>query len=151
MTTEQTIQEALQTIFQGMDEFGNDDVVINDWSVLDNPIEDSPYIIISNSDDFEASQPGKTQVTDWAIHITIFQQFSEWSTSFNLFRDSRQAIISVMVDGNRTLGLPGLNLKTIENEGPIEPYFEPYLTPEEIQEAIPIFIFQRFIFNFEEF
>jgi len=151
--TEKTIQEGLQDIFQGMDEFGNADVVINDWSVLDGSMSAAPYILISNSDDPNFGQPTVKADTTWNIRIVLFQRFVNWKVTYDGFRDNRQAMINKMntVGTARSAGgLSGVDIKSIRTATPIIPWFDPMIAPADVIMADPTFIYQEFIFETKE-
>jgi len=151
--SEATIQSGLQTIIQGMAAFANADVVVNDWGILDGAVSAAPFVIISNADNFVGRRDTTTPNTVWEVAVTLYEAFTEWATTLDNFRTRRQAIIDELDSGdNRSAnGLEGVTIDEIRNEGPIEPYYGPYITADEIPEAIPQFLTQTWILTCEEF
>ena len=151
--SEKAIQEGLQDIFQGMDEFAEDDVVINDWSILDQSMSEAPYVLISNTDDPDFKQPTVKFETVWNIRVILFQRFVNWKTTYDGFRDNRQAIMDAMntTGTNRSAGgISGVDVMTIRTATPVIPWFDPDIAPEDVIMADPFFIFQEFIFETKE-
>ena len=151
--SEKTIQEGLQVIFRSMTQFADADVVINDWSILDASMEAAPYILISNSDDPTFDRPTVKADTTWNIRILLFQRFLDWETTYNGFRDNRQAMIDKMNEVGTTRsagGISGVDIRSVRTATPIIPWFDPMIAPENVIMADPTFIFQEFIFETKE-
>ena len=152
MTTETAIHSALQTAVQGMTEFANVDVLINDFTIFDKAISGAPFFIISTADDFEARQDTMTPNGSWRVRGTLLEEFTGWKATMDNLRDDRQAIIDMMNTGaNRTLSIEGLDCPSIINDSPITAWFDPMVRAEEIAEATPIYLFQDMLFEFREF
>jgi hypothetical protein len=153
MTTEATIQTALQGIIQGMAAFADADVVINDFSVFDRAIAGAPYAIISAADDFDSRQDTQTPNTTWWIKLTLVEEWTEWSTALDNLVTRRQAIIDELnTDDNRTAdGIAGFDIPSIRNDGPILAWYEPYVSADEAPEAMPVFLFQDLLLECKEF
>ncbi len=151
--SEQTIQEDIQDTIQAMSQFSSTDVVINDWSILDGEVVAAPYIIIENSDQVVSRQDVKTANTRWDIPITLIVQFVDWTASLNEFRNRRQALINQFngTDDYRSAGTSATTANVIRSDGPIDYIYDVYGDPEIVQEAEPVFISQRILFEFEEF
>lgn len=151
--SEKSIQEDMQDTIQSMSPFANSDVVINDWSILDGPVSNAPYVIIENSDTIESRQDVKTANTKWNIPIRLIERFVDWTPSLNSFRDNRQALIDQFngTEDYRSAGASATTADVIRSDGPIDHIYEEYGEPEIDPEAVPLFISQRLLFEFEEF
>lgn len=152
--SEVLIQQGIQTQIRAMAEFADADVVINNWGILDQSVENAPYVIISNSDTFRSKQDVKTAETTWEIPVTLFEAFTDWETTENNFRTRRQAIIenfNAVGDARSADGLDAVTVDEIRSEGPITPYYGVYLTDEQMAEATPQFLYQTLIFSTEEY
>ena len=150
--TELAIQAAFQTTIQGMSEFENADVVINDYSVFDRSTLNAPYVIIGNSNAFEARQDVQSPNTRWDIIVTLVERFTDWEETLNNLRLRRQALIDRfdLIGDNRSAGgLEATTIDLIRSETPILPRFDPSV--EDVTEAMPIFLFQDMAFVTEEF
>lgn len=149
--TETTIQAAIQTAFQAMDEFADADVIINDWDVLDQSSANAPYALIENSDDFESRQDTQTPENKWYIPANIIVRWIDWKTSYDALRVLRDAVIAkINSDTVRAAGgLAGVNLRTIRNDGKQYYIYDPYASNPE--ESLPIFLAHRLILEVEEF
>ena len=151
--TEKAIQEGLQDVFQGMDEFANEDVVINDYSPFDLSSANAPYIIIENSDEFESTQDSYAEVTTWNIPWVLVERFTNWNETQGNFRKRRQAIIDKFNSGGNARsagGVVGVNIKIIRTVTPILEWYAPDVADNQRGETFPAFIFQRFVFVTEE-
>jgi hypothetical protein len=151
--TEKAIQEGLQDVFQGMDEFANEDVVINDYSPFDLSTANAPYIIIENSDEFESTQDSFAEVTTWNIPWVLVERFTDWNETQANFRTRRQAIIDKFnSEGNSRSagGVAGVNIRTIRTVTPILEWYSPDVAENQRGETFPVFIFQRFVCVTEE-
>jgi len=153
--SEETIQEALQAGFQAMSAFADADVVINNWDILDNSVENAPYVIIENADGFVSMQDTVIARNDFVIPFTLVVKLGadSWTTALLSFRDTRQAVIDAMNTGTlRTAGgQAGINIRRVRNDGPIGYIYPPYVTPEEAAESTPLFVSQRLVAECEEF
>ena len=150
--SEATVQAGLQTLILAMDEFNSDDVVINDWDVLDGEMAKSPFVIISNADNFIARKDTASAVTTWEMKVTLYQEFKEnWKDAYNSFRTNRQALIDTMnITDNRSAdGISGVTIDEIRAGSPLQIWVDPGL-PDDTQ-AMPLFISQELIFDVEEF
>lgn len=152
--SELAIQEGIQDILQAMSEFADADVVINDWGLLDQSNSNAPYVIISNADDFVSRQDVKTPETTWQIPVTLCEAFSDWPTTLNNLRARRQAIIdefNTVGDNRSANGLAAVTIDEIRNDGPIQPYYGPYVPAEAQAEVLPQFLNQTLILTVQEF
>jgi len=154
MSGEAGIQTGIQAILQSMTEFADADVVINDWSVLDQPNENAPYVIISNADEFDSKQDVKTAETTWQEVITLVEAFSDWATTLNNLRTRRQAIIdkfNAVGSARSAGGLAATTMDRLRSEGPITPYYGPYVPQDQLAEAMPIYLMQSLLMQVEEY
>jgi len=152
--SEASVQTALQTLIQGMSEYGDSSVTIDDWSILDNLGEAAaPFVIIGTSDTFVARKDTVSENTRWDIPVTIFEVFTGWPETLANLRTRRQAIIDLLnTDGTqRSVGTSGVTIDVVRNDGLIEGYYDPYLSPEDASQALPIYLRQRLILEVEEF
>jgi tryptophan 2,3-dioxygenase len=152
-SSETAIQLGIKTAIQSMIEFADADVVINDWSILDQSSQAAPYVIIENADNFRSMQITQTPENTWDIPITLIERFIDWTTSLNNFRDRRQAIIDKINSGDERSanGLSGVTIDEIRSDGSIGQIFLAYLTPEQQVEALPTFLSQRIVLVTKEF
>ena len=151
--SEKTLQEGLQTDIRTLADFANEDVVINDWQVLDQPTERGPYVIIENANEFIWRQDTSAKNTQWSIAITLAEPFvTDWGTTLNNFRDSRQALRDQLIGSTLSAsGLTGVTIDVVRNEGNAEPYGP--IERDELGELIiiPHFWVQRIVLEGEEF
>lgn len=151
--SELTIQNAVKATIQAMSEFADADVVINDWSILDDPNANAPYVLIETADDFVSRQMTMTPETTWQIRVTLIERFEDWETTYNNLRTRRQAIIDEFneVGANRSPGGGAVICRVIRNGSPVLPLFNPNLPPAQRGNSDPIFITQLLIMEVEEF
>jgi hypothetical protein len=151
--SELTIQQGIQAAIQAMDEFADGDVVINDWSVLDGETSNAPYVIITTADDFDSRQDTVTPNTRWDIMIYLVVRWLTWNDTLTDFRDYRQAIIDKINSGTGRSagGIAAVSVNRIYNGSGIEPVYDPYLTPEQLPEAMPDFLQQLIVLETEEY
>ncbi len=149
--SELAIQQGLQTLIQAMSEFENVDVVLNDYTVLDQWVGKAPYVIISNADTFVSRQDVVTPETRWEIVITLVEFFEDWETTLNSIRTRRQALIDeINSDGGRSAGgLEAVDISELRSSTPITPRFPTYV--ENTSEMEPVYLFQDIIAVCEEF
>lgn len=143
--SEATIAAGVQTMLQGMSEFANADVVINDWSILDQANVSAPYVIITTADDFDSRQDVRTPQTRWQIKLTLLENFTDWDTTYNNLQTRRQAIVDKLNTGGDERsagGLSGVDIQRIYALSPINPWYDPYIPDEQLPEALPSFIEQ---------
>ena len=152
--TELAVQQGLQTIIRALSEFADADVVINDWTVLDGGVAGAPYVIIFTADTFRARQYSTSEQTWWNVPVRMVEAFTDWETTLNNFSAHRQAIIDAMnaLGTARAAGqATPVTIDEIRSEGPITPYYDPYLSAEQLPEATPIYLYQDLIFATEEY
>jgi len=153
--SEKAIQEAVQDTLQAMAEFADADVVINDWHVLDLANTNAPYVIIENSDGFEDRQLSSSANTIWQLPLNLFEPFQQsnygWKPTLDNLRDRRQAIVTKFRSAFRSPSGSGVTIDTIRNDSVIMPYYDQYIPEENMNEAIPVFLYQRIILECEEY
>ena len=91
--TEKAVQESFQGYFQGLDSYASADVTINDYSVLEDPRDGGPFIVIENSDDFDSLQENYSPENQYNINLLLLVPFTTDASAMNNFRDYRQEII----------------------------------------------------------
>lgn len=147
--SEKAVQEGIQDAIQSLTGFANADVVINDWTILDQTVASGPYAIIRNSDTFSNDASINTNTT-WHVPIEIYEAFTEWDASSGAFRDTRQTVIDAFSGVNRSAGgIVGMLVKDVHSGADVEYYYGPHAEHEEL--ADPIFIAQSIILVCEEF
>lgn len=149
--SEATLQADLQREFLTLTSlFSTGDVTINDWNVLDGPIENAPYVIIENSDDFAiaAIQTSSSQL--WLIPFTLFVRWLDWSTSEVAFAAARQPVLDCLVNKAFLAASGNLNfgIRSIRSGGPIGYVYDRYV--QEEVESLPVFLSQRIIVEIAE-
>src|SRR5579859_7400979 len=109
--SEATIQTALQTTLQALPAFGAAAVVINNWSILDQSIQNAPYVIITTADNFDLLLTAPTSPRSYQIPITLVQAFVDWTTTLGNLRDRRQAVVDGIDNGSLATagGLSGIS------------------------------------------
>jgi len=149
--TEKAIVEGLQDVLQAMSEFDNDEVLINDFAVLDQTMSGGRRVIFETSDDFRSLQNTSTPNTFWSIKLWLVEVFDGWETTLNAIRDGRQAIIDqINSDDHRSAnGIEATTVNELRSQTPILPWFDPFLDPELYQEAEPLYLYQIFILETE--
>lgn len=157
MTTQKTIQEAIQDGLQAMTDFDDADVTINDWDVLDQGIGASPYCIIQNADDWASEQQTMTATGTWNIPVDLVVKvdIQTWSTALNAFRDTLDNIITAVNSTTGTIrsagNTAGVDIKRVRPAGGIGYIYDRYIPPEQQNEATPAFVYQTLIFETELF
>src|SRR5687768_6241012 len=108
--SEATLQADLQREFLSLSSvFSVGDVTVNDWNVLDGPIENAPYIIIENSDDFAIAAVQTDPIPLWMIPFTLFVRFLDWGMSEAAFASVRQPIVAHLINKNYQAASGNLN------------------------------------------
>lgn len=147
MYTEEQLQEGIKTSILSLSAFKKGDVVINDWTIFDQQISKSPYVIIGNCSNPEISYRAEEHI--WPIPMVIAIGFGKtWQVTENEMRDRRQDIITLFeTDPYQQLGLSAANEGLeVENISPITeflPWYDPALSEADRRGAYPLFIFQE--------
>lgn len=144
--SEATLQADLQREFLTLSSlFSAGDVTINDWDVLDGPIESAPYIIIENSDEFAIAAVQTSPSRLWMIPFTLFVRFLDWGTSEVAFAAARQPVLDLLVNKAYQAASSNLNfgIRSIRSGNPIGYVYDHYV--ENDAESLPVFLSQRLI------
>jgi len=151
--TEKSVQEGIQTSLRSMSEFADADIVINDWTILDNSTSKAPYVLIENADEFDSRQDSVTANTRWQVKITLIEVFTKWSTTLNNLRTRRQAIIDKInaVGTARSAGQTATTIDRVYSLGPIGYIYDSYIPEDQIEEALPAYVTQAIGLDVEEF
>jgi hypothetical protein len=154
--TELQLQQGLQAVVQGLDEFDDRDVVINDWAVLDRPVSEAPFLVFINADEFDSRQVTMTATTGYTVKawLIVYLGGREWEDAYNEFRDVRQAIIDKFnaVGTARTAGgIDGVNVPRIYNLSEIGFIYAQGQDPELTPDALPEYLAQMIAFEVEQF
>lgn len=156
--SEATIQSALQTLFQGMSEFDNADVVINDWRLLDGSIQAAPFVIIESTDEISSIQRNQYAATTYNIKVYLFEAFTFWKETLDNFTTRRDAILTLFNDsstGNRAAGSVNgasvsIDIEEIRTASGIDPWYTHYVSPQDAANATPNYLWQLLIFRTRE-
>jgi hypothetical protein len=153
--SEQTIQEAFADALRDLKEFEDADVTINDWSRLDDSMDDAPYVIIENSDDFDSRRETTTATDDFNIPMVLAVKLGAdtWKEAMDGFRDARQAILDMVNsdNGRSAFGQVGVYVDRVRPDGPIGYIYPPDVDQEQLAYATPLFVSQRIIAQIKEF
>lgn len=151
---EASILAGIQTIIQSMAEFDNADVVINDWSVMDQLAAKAkaPYVVIQTAHEFYSTMETQPFV-QWFIPVVLIEAFTDWEETLNNLSTRRDALLvkfnEVGSAARAAGGIDGVNIRRITSNGPIYPEYNPYLTDEELREAQPEYLVQGLTFETE--
>ncbi len=150
MTTELQLQTGIRETLLEIDEyFDKETVRINDSTYLDQSIHNMPGFEIITADDFTSRQDAPTATGQWLIIGMLYIGFKNWDSSYNEFRDVRQAIIDKFneVGTSRSAALNGTTINEIRNGSPIEPLV---YDPQDTQ-GTPVYLRQVILFDVELF
>lgn len=124
--------------------FSTGDVVVDDWSVLDGPNANAPYVIIETSDTFSMGTPHiEGQTITWTIPMLIVEKFSDWDTSRAALGATRQIVINWLRDTDnyhQSSGRLAYGLRGLRSLEPLLPIFDRY--EENPAESLPVFLGQ---------
>jgi len=150
MTAEATVLTALETSIQTLAAFGETDVVINDYAIFDEWAGNSPYVILSISDEFASRMDTSADQNQWKIGLLLALEWTGWKATLDSFGTHRQNIINLFNSGSvrSAGGIEAFDISELRSNGPILPRFPPYV--ENLQEATPLFLFQEMIVVAEE-
>jgi hypothetical protein len=149
--SEAALQADLQREFLTLSSvFSAGDVTVNDWSVLDGPIEKAPYIVIENSDDFAIATIQTDPIPLWMIPFTLFVRFLDWGSSEAAFAAARQPVVDHLVGRAFQAASGNLNfgLRSIRSGSPLGYVYDRYV--ENDAESLPVFLSQRIIVEIAE-
>lgn len=131
--SELTVRQHIQSIAQGADVFSNDDVTLNDWSILDQvgALEAAPFLIILGSEQFSATWASMTgPETQWDVNGMLFEGWDkDWPVTLEAFLASRQSLIDAFNGASaRTPSGEYVDIGEIRAGGPIVEYEQGDLT-----------------------
>lgn len=154
--TELQLQEAIQDVIQELDYFEDEDVTINDWSVLDWPLVQSPYFVIITADNFDSLQDVITASTSYDIKAMLIVGLADkdWHDAYNEFRDIRQDIIdkfNAVGTARSAGGIEGVNIRNIRNLSDVGFIYPQGVDPELSPDATPDYLIQMFGFVVEQY
>jgi len=152
--TETTIQAGIQDTIQSMTEFDNAVVVINDYSIYDDPISQAPYVLIESADDFFSRQDAPTDETTYMIPVTLIERFTDWKATLDGLTTRRDAILTKYNAAGAARSANGITATTIDvirPDGPIAFVYDAYIAENERSEALPVFVAHRLIFEATEY
>lgn len=131
--------------------FETNDVVINDWSILDGPSENSPYILIENSDQFDTDNLQTEGTILWRIPFWIINRFVDWKTSLSSFQSYRDSVLTHLAHPEDFLDESAVlswGVRGFHNDGDVVGIYDRYTQNDS--EALPVFHAQRIILLVEE-
>lgn len=151
--SEKAIAAGVRAAIQSLAEFEDVDVVENDYSILDQSLQNAPYTIIGTSDEFISEQDVETPETSWELPLTLVEVFVDWPTTLGNIRDRRQAIIDKINsdDARSAGGLEAVSINEIRSAGPLLPTYPPWLDRDLEPASDPIYIMAPMILVCEEF
>ena len=147
MSSEAAIQSGIQTAIKAMTEFADADVVVNDWSLLDQPGNNAPYVIIQTADDFDSQQDTVSPQNEYHVILTLVEIFENWKTTLDNLCTHRQAIIDKI---NTTTvrsagGLDGVRVRRVRNNGQVDYLFQ------NAEDTLPIYAMQEIVLEVEDY
>jgi hypothetical protein len=147
MSSEAAIQSGIQTAIKAMTEFADADVVVNDWSLLDQPGNNAPYVIIQTADDFDSQQDTVSPQNEYYVILTLVEIFENWKTTLDNLCTHRQAIIDKI---NTTTvrsagGLDGVRVRRVRNNGQVDYLFQ------NAEDTLPIYAMQEIVLEVEDY
>ncbi len=149
MIDEKDLQEGLQTIFQGMDEFADADVVINDPSILDRLTTlEGPFLQINNSPtprvvyDKAAGRYGYINIPTVLIVSALARNPKDY---WDQFRDVRQSCFE-RIAASTYVTVSGMDcqiMSYVATQDPVEWY-------QSEESEMPIYLSQELMLEIEE-
>lgn len=117
-----TYQSAVQDTIQALSEFGDADVVINDYSILDGPVDE--YVIIENLQTGRITEGmGGVEAGTFELPFAIYVPFVDWKTSLDTLRNREDAVINGFNgDDWSASGTPNVAIMFVRLENRIELY-----------------------------
>lgn len=149
--SEATLQADLQREFLRITPtFSTGDVTINDWSILDGPNANAPYIIIQSSDDFVIGSIQSVAKRAWSIPFMLVVRFQNWGTSEAELATTRQTVLDWLVNKSFASQSGALNfgIRSIRAGTPIGYIYDRYVENET--ESLPAYISQTLIVDIAE-
>jgi hypothetical protein len=130
--------------------FSAGDVVINDWSILDQGNAKAPYINIETAETFNTTLVQSQWQTLWTIPFLLIEKFTDWDTTRGLIASDRALILAGLLNVDSyddKSALLAFGIREIQGSGEV-PVYDRY--PENSVEAIPVFLAFRMIVTVQE-
>lgn len=157
MHLEADLMSGLQGVLQGMAEFSAPDVVVNNWTVLDQAgaAADAPFAILMTADSFESRMDTAVSQDTWQLPVRFYVAFDDWASALTAYRNLRDAVLATFNDpatNARSLGgIEGVSVNVIRADGPVTPYYLVYTPSDQVPEATPSWLYQDVVFELETF
>jgi len=138
-----TIEAAVQTLLQALDNFASADVTRGDWRVLDSG--GAPYAVLYPGP-FAAAVGGDwgQHVIDWTVNCEVFERYLDNGTSETSLEATRQAVIDALLSYPTLNGVSGVTLVLPERAEPIQyVYDESGGGPFFVMQRISILVVER--------
>lgn len=147
--TEAQIKAALQTGLQTLTTYfpNSDQVVVDDWGILDRPRDDAPYAQILSAEDFDLEPAPKRHTGNWEPEIALLVKFGDWDTARAEIATIREAVVTYLF-ANSGLGLQGVKIERVYAASPFEGVYIRGARPDE---SVPLFLSQRIGVSVEVF
>lgn len=141
--SEATLQADLKReILQLTHLFGEADVVIDDWSILDGGNANAPYVIIVSSDTLEVTRiQTDDKLTSWTIPFYIIVKFDDWDSARSSLGATRQGVLDHLKATEGYLDASGRlawGLRSIRALEPVSEIYDRFI--ENPEEALPVFL-----------
>ena len=147
--SELTIRRGIAATLRAMTQFRDQDVTLNDWSVLDGSRDNAPYAIMGISDTIIARQDTKSGVTNYEIPVFLYDKWLDWELSMEAFSVVRQAIIdkfNAVGTARSAGGIEAVSVDVIRTAAPVGFDYGRYVEVNN-DESLPQFIVQELIFE----
>lgn len=144
--SESTLQTDIQReLLRITGTFSSGDVVINDWSILDGPNNNAPYVIIQSSDTVSVDNiQQELPLFSYVIPFTVVVAFDDWDTARASLQTTRQTVINWLADTENYQDASGRlawGLRGIRALEPVSEIYDRYA--ENPDESLPIFLAHR--------
>ena len=116
------LQGAVQTVIRNLSDFSNADVVINDYSILDGPVSNAPYVIIENVLTANITEGmGGVEQGELELPFGIYEPFVDWETTLNNLRNREDAVVNGFNgDDWSANGMSGVSIQFVRLDNTIE-------------------------------
>ncbi len=129
--------------------FSDDDVVINDWSILDGPSSAAPYALIETPDDVEVLEiESDAQYSLVAIPVYLIVRFLDWTSAKNDLLSLRTTVINHLIhpeDFAQDQGQLGAIIRKIRSGSDVVGIYDRY--EENQEESLPVFLAQLILID----
>lgn len=155
MYTEKQLQEAIQACILTIDSYSAGDVVINDWTIFDQQVALSPYVIIGNCSSPIINYSAESH--QWRIPIILAVSFKKtWKETEDAIRDERQNIVTLFeTDPYRGLNVSSddtaIDIRELVAQTDFLPWYDPALSSDQTKDATPLFLFQEMQMTLENY